>query len=94
MNEALRTRIGGLLKEKYADFGAILASEKLLQLDGIKVLVEMVLRMQIGLASGGRRRDERGGCFSCANAGPGSANSSRSTAARTTGLNAARRVAR
>ena len=49
MNDALRTRIGGLLKEKYADFGATLASEKLLQLDGIKVSVGMVLRMQIGL---------------------------------------------
>jgi hypothetical protein len=44
MNDALRTRIGGLPKEKYADFGATLASEKLLQLDGIKVSVEMVLR--------------------------------------------------
>src|SRR6202051_860201 len=49
MSEALRSRIGGLLKEKYADFGATLASEKLLELDGIKVSVEMVRRIQIGL---------------------------------------------
>ena len=49
MSEALRTRIGDLLKEKYADFGATLASEKLLELDGIKVSVEMVRRIQIGL---------------------------------------------
>jgi transposase len=49
MSEAVRTRIGGLLKEKYADFGATLATEKLLELDGIKVSVEMVRRIQIGL---------------------------------------------
>jgi transposase len=49
MSEALQTRIGGLLKEKYADFGATLATEKLLELDGIKVSVEMVRRIQIGL---------------------------------------------
>ena len=49
MSEAIRTRIGGLLKEKYADFGATLAAEKLLELDGIKVSVEMVRRIQIGL---------------------------------------------
>jgi transposase len=49
MSEALRRRIGGLLKEKYADFGATLATEKLLELDGIKVSVEMVRRIQIGL---------------------------------------------
>jgi transposase len=49
MNEALRARIGGLLKEKYADFGATLATEKLLELDGIQVSVEMVRRIQIGL---------------------------------------------
>jgi transposase len=49
MNEALRSRIGGLLKEKYADFGATLATEKLLELDGITVSVEMVRRIQIGL---------------------------------------------
>jgi transposase len=47
MNEALR--IGGLLREKYADFGATLASEKLLELDGIKVSAETVRRLQIGL---------------------------------------------
>jgi len=49
MSEALRTRIGGLLKAKYADFGATLATEKLLELDELKVSVEMVRRIQIGL---------------------------------------------
>jgi transposase len=49
MSEELRSRIGGLLKEKYADFGATLATEKLLELDGIKVSVEMVRRLQISL---------------------------------------------
>jgi transposase len=49
MNAAVRGRIEGLLREKYADFGATLAAEKLLELDGIKVSVEMVRRLQIGL---------------------------------------------
>jgi transposase len=49
MSEAMRTRIGDLLREKYADFGATLATEKLLELDEIKVSVEMVRRIQIGL---------------------------------------------
>jgi hypothetical protein len=49
MSEALRARIRGLLKEKYADFGATLAAEKPLELDGIRVSVEMVRRIQIGL---------------------------------------------
>jgi transposase len=74
MSEALRTRIGGLLKEKYADFGPTLATEKLLGLDGIKMSVEMVRRIQMDLASGGRRRGARGGCSSCARGDRGSAN--------------------
>jgi transposase len=49
LSEALRERIGGLLKEKYVDFGATLASEKLLELDGVKVSAETVRRIQIGL---------------------------------------------
>ena len=49
MSEALRARISGLLTEKYADFGATLASEKLLELDRIKVSAETVRRIQIGL---------------------------------------------
>ena len=49
MSEALRDQIGGLLKEKYVDFGATLAAEKLLELDGIKVSAETVRRIQIGL---------------------------------------------
>src|SRR5450755_4522267 len=49
MSETLRSRIGDLLRQKYTDFGATLASEKLLELDGIKVSAEMVRRIQIGL---------------------------------------------
>src|ERR1700704_5229831 len=49
MSEAVRDRIGGLLKEKYVDFGATLAAEKLLELDGVKVLAETVRRVQIEL---------------------------------------------
>ena len=49
MSEAVRDRIGGLLKEKYVDFGATLAAEKLLELDGVKVSAETVRRIQIGL---------------------------------------------
>jgi transposase len=49
MSEALRDRIGGLLKEKYVDFGATLAAEKLLELDGVKVSAETVRRIQIGV---------------------------------------------
>jgi transposase len=49
LSEAARGRIEGLLREKYADFGATLAAEKLLELDGIKVSIEMVRRLQIGL---------------------------------------------
>jgi transposase len=49
MSEERRALIGCLLREKYADFGATLAAEKLLELDGIKVSAEMVRRIQIGL---------------------------------------------
>jgi transposase len=49
MSEALRSRIGDLLRQKYADFGATLAAEKLLELDGIKVSAETVRRIQIAL---------------------------------------------
>ena len=49
MSEALRSRIGDLLRDKYADFGATLAAEKLFDLDGIKVSAETVRRLQIGL---------------------------------------------
>ena len=49
MGDELRARIGVLLREKYADFGATLASEKLLELDGIEVSAEAVRQMQIGL---------------------------------------------
>src|ERR1700674_443594 len=49
MSEAVRGRIEALLREKYPDCGATLALEKLLELDGIKVSIEMVRRIQIGL---------------------------------------------
>ena len=49
MSEAVRTRIDGLLKERYSDFGATLAAEKLLERDGIKVSAETVRRIQIDL---------------------------------------------
>jgi transposase len=42
-----RARIADLLRDKYAGFGATLASEKLLELDGIKVSAETVRQMQI-----------------------------------------------
>jgi transposase len=44
-----RADIAALLKGKYAGFGATLASEKLLELDGIVVSVETVRQMQIAL---------------------------------------------
>ena len=47
MSEALRTRIGDLPKVQYADFGPTLVLEKLLELDGIKISVEMVRRILI-----------------------------------------------
>ena len=49
MSAAARAWIEGLLRDKYADFGATLAAEKLLERDAIKVSVEMVRRLQIGL---------------------------------------------
>jgi transposase len=49
MSEERRMRIGGLLKENYADFGATLAAEKLEELDRIKVSAETVRRIQIDL---------------------------------------------
>lgn len=49
MSEAARGRIEALLQEKYVDFGATLATEKLQELDAIKVSIETVRRIQIGL---------------------------------------------
>ncbi len=49
MSGECRMLIGGLLKEKYADFGATLAAEKLLELDQLKVSAETVRRIQIDL---------------------------------------------
>lgn len=56
MADDLRTRISGLLREKYADFGATLAAEKLCELDHIKVSAETVRRLQIDLMACGDRR--------------------------------------
>jgi transposase len=49
MADDLRARIGSLLAEKYADFGATLAAEKLAELDRIQVSAETVRRLQIDL---------------------------------------------
>jgi transposase len=102
MSEALRSRIGGLLKEKYADFGATLASEKLLELDGIKVSVEMVRRIQIGLRLWRPKPRRARRVFQLRERRPRFGELiqidclplRRRGAARTTGLKAARRVAR
>ncbi len=57
----LRSRIEALLRDKYGDFGATLAAEKLGELDGIEVSREFVRRLQIalGLARPKRRRARR-----------------------------------
>jgi transposase len=49
VDEATRERVKVLLTDKYPDFGATLASEKLLELDGIAVSRESVRRLQIEL---------------------------------------------
>jgi transposase len=61
MAEDLRERICALLKEKYADFGATLAAEKLAELDRIKVSIETVRRLQVelGLWRPKKRRAKR-----------------------------------
>lgn len=61
LSEALRLRIGLLLRESYPDFGPTLAAEKLLERDGIKVSAETVRRLQIdqGLWRPKRRRSTR-----------------------------------
>jgi transposase len=46
--DAQRSRILGLLREKYEDFGPTLAAEKLSELDGITVSRETVRQLQIG----------------------------------------------
>jgi transposase len=56
-----RERISTLLRDKYPDFGATLATEKLLELDKITVSVETVRQMQIadGLWKPKKRRHKR-----------------------------------
>lgn len=49
LDVAIRDRVKLLLTDKYPDFGATLASEKLLELDGIAVSRESVRRLQIEL---------------------------------------------
>jgi transposase len=49
LDEATRERVKVLLTDKYPDFGATLASEKLFELDGIAVSRESVRRLQIDL---------------------------------------------
>jgi transposase len=50
LSEGLRSRIGMLLTETYADFGPTLAAEKLLERNGLRVSAETVRRLQIELA--------------------------------------------
>jgi transposase len=56
-----RERIAELLRDKYPDFGATLAAEKLLERDGIAVSTETVRQMQIamGLWRPKKRRHKR-----------------------------------
>ena len=49
LDDAVRERVKSLLRGKYPDFGATLASEKLLELDGIAISRESVRRLQIEL---------------------------------------------
>jgi hypothetical protein len=49
MPDETRSRIMALISDKYADFGPTLASEKLLELDGIAVSRETVRRLQMEL---------------------------------------------
>jgi transposase len=49
LDDATRARVKVLLTDKYPDFGATLASEKLFELDGIAVSRESVRRLQIEL---------------------------------------------
>ncbi len=49
MDSATQARIEGLLRGKYADFGPTLATEKLLELEGVAVSRETIRRMQIEL---------------------------------------------
>ena len=58
---ALRERLLGLLGDRYVGFGATLASEKLLEHEGITVSVETIRQLQIGsgLWRAKRRRQKR-----------------------------------
>jgi transposase len=85
MADDLRTRISGLLREKYAGFGAPLAAEKLCVLDHIKVAAETVRRLQIDLGLWRPKKRPAKRVFQCSGAVRGSANWSRSTAVPTTG---------
>lgn len=57
----LRARISALLRDKYPDFGATLAAEKLLELEQIKVSAETIrqLQIQLGLWKPKTRRARR-----------------------------------
>lgn len=59
MSIELEERIGRLIERKYPDFGPTLASEKLLELDGIKISKEKARRIMIakGLWKVRRKRD-------------------------------------
>ena len=61
MEGSKRARIEELLRDKYPDFGATLAAEKLSEREGIEVSRETVRRIQmdLGLARARRRRSAR-----------------------------------
>ena len=61
LSGALRERLLGLLADRYVGFGATLASEKLLEHEGITVSVETIRQLQIGsgLWRAKRRRQKR-----------------------------------
>lgn len=61
LSPEVRLRLTALLRDKYPGFGATLASEKLLELDGIRVSVETVrtLQIELGLWKPKRRRARR-----------------------------------
>jgi transposase len=64
LSDLRRAEIAALLQGRYAGFGATLASEKLVELDGIKVSTETVRQLQISLGEWKPRPGGRSGCIS------------------------------
>ena len=92
LDEAKLAAIEAALLARYADFGATLASEKLGEIEGVRVSKETIRQIQSRLGlwrPGAPRRSSR-----FANADRALANSSRSTGARMIGSRAGDRAAR